>query len=108
MSISLPEAVLRRLFERLKSVTTLTCFMSVSVNLDKVFIDVMAGNLTNLESLTILTPELLKGEDVNGMVGLSHLKSLTLRRRVIENPSWKHLEKFAVEIVERLRIVRYW
>ncbi len=103
VTILLPDALMHRLFESLKSVTTLTCFVSRDVNPDKVIIDAMAGNLTNLESLTISTSELLTAEDVNGLVGLPHLKSVTIRRRVIKKPISKEPETFAVAIVKMLK-----
>ncbi len=98
----LPEALLRKLFGSLKSVTTLTCVMNqYDVNPAKDIIDVIACNLTNLESLTMWTVS-LKGEDVDALFDLPHLKSVTLRPACYNISISKHLQ-CAVEVVKRLK-----
>ncbi len=98
---SLPEEILRKLFESLKSVTTLSCIVRTSdVNFSKEMIDMMICYLTSLESFTISTQSLLKGEDVNALVDLPHLKSVTLRHWFSEESV---AEKRAVEVVKRFK-----
>ena len=63
---------------------------------NKVAIDIVACNLRNLESFTISARKPLKGEDVNPLVDLPHLKSVTVVKRSVT-------EKFAVEVVKRLK-----
>ncbi len=93
-----PEA-LRKLFESMKSVTTLTCLMgSSSVNPKENIIDVAACHLTSLETFTLSTRKSLKGEDVDALVRLPCLKSVTLRRRYPEKSVLK-----VVEVVKRLK-----
>ena len=104
VGIMVPGALLRKLFESLKSVTTMTCVMDISdVNPKKDVIDVVACNLTRLESFTVSTYESLKGEDVNALVGLPHLKSVTLRHRFIKKSGSKPPEDCAVEVVKRFK-----
>ncbi len=99
-----PEALLRKLFESLKSVTTLTCIVSLSArNPNKDIINVVAYNLRNLESFTLSTNTQLKGEYVNALVLLPHLKSVTLRAPCIKKSDVKPAEECAVEVVKRLK-----
>ncbi len=101
---SVPEALCRKLFESLKSVTTLTCVVSYPLaKQHEDIIDDIACNLTDLESLVISTSEPLKGEDVNALVDLPHLKSVTLRLRIYKESVAKPAEECVVEIVKRLK-----
>ncbi len=100
----IPEELLRKLFGSLKSVTTLTCVMNLSnVNLNNDIIDVIASNLTNLESLTISTDIQLKGDDVNALVDLPRLKSVSIRPPLFMKSISKPAEVCAVEIVNKLK-----
>ncbi len=95
------EALVDKLFKSLKSVTTMACNMIGSeINSKKDIIDVIARNLTNLESFTISTSEPLKGEEVNALVGLPHLKSVTLGYWFCEESI---MEECAVEVVKRFK-----
>ncbi len=98
-----PEAHLRRLFESVKSVTAISWDMRFSHDNPKDIVDVMASNLRNLESFAISTGEPLKGEDVNALVGLPHLKFVALRRRVFHRPVSKPPEECAVEVVKKFK-----
>ncbi len=92
--------VLRKLFESLKSVTTMTCWTGRTlVDLKRDIIDVIACNLTNLESLTISTYMTLDGGHVDALVDLLHLKSVTLRRDNTLSSNFKFAEGRAVEVV---------
>ncbi len=96
---STSEALLRKLFESLKSVTTLTCTRRYPSVEPKDTIDAMTCNLRNLESFTIETNEPLKAEDVNALVNLPRLKYVTIR----QDPSRKPIaEACAVEVVKKL------
>ncbi len=98
------EAQLRKLFESLKSVTTLTCGVNKSdVNPTKDIVDVIACSLTNLESLTIFTFEPLKGEDVSALVALPRLASVAIRPPFYVESDPKRAEECAVEIVKKLK-----
>ena len=99
-----PQALLRKLFESLKSVTTLTCVMGMSdVDPKKGIIDAIAYNLTNLESFIISTRKPLQAEDVNALVGLPRLKFVSLRHRFCEKSTSKLPEEWAVEVVKRFK-----
>ncbi len=99
-----PEALIRKLFESLASATALTCILSLSeAKPNKDIIDVIACNVTNIESFTISTYKSLEGEDVNALVGLPRLKSVTLRQLFSEKSVAKPPEVCAVEVVKRLK-----
>ena len=99
-----PEALLRKFFGSLKSVTTFACRMfRPDVIPVKVVIDAMACNLTNLESMTVSTRELMKGDDVNALAGLPRLKSVTLRRLFSKQLACESPEECAAETVKRLK-----
>ncbi len=96
------EALLRKLFEGLKSVTKFTCIMSEHyVNPAKDIIDAVACNFKKLESLTIWTAS-LKGEDVDALVDLPRLKHVTLRPASF-NISPSKQPGYAVEVVKRFK-----
>ncbi len=98
------DELMHELFQNLNSVTKMTCMIRQSDYIPcKDIIDAIAYNLTNLESLTVLTDEPLKGEDVNVLVALSHLKYVVLWHRFINQSVSGLLEKYTVEIVERLK-----
>ena len=101
----LPEALLRRLFQSLKSVTALMCSIYARhVNTSKDIIDAMARHLSNLESFTLSAYDsLYEGEDVKALVNLPHLKYVTLRGTFSMNSVSKPLEEYAVEIVKKLK-----
>ncbi len=102
--MAVPAALLRKLFESLESVTAMTCVLSVAdVDPKEDVIDIVACNLANLESFTISTCASLNGEDVNALVGLPRLKSVTLRHRFSEKSVSKPPEKGAVEVVKTLK-----
>ncbi len=67
---------------------------------NKDVINAIAHNLTNLESFTFSTCELLKGEHVNVLVGLPHLKCVTIRGPFCRRRSLKPPEERAVEFVK--------
>ena len=72
--------VLRKSCESLKSVTTKACDVNPLTGIpSKNYIEVIAGNLTKLESFPINTKSTLKGVDVDALIALPHLKSATLR-----------------------------
>ncbi len=80
VSPSVPARLLRKFFQCLKSVTTLTCIAGeCDVNSNKDIIDDIASSLRNLESLTLSTDTELEGEDVNALLDLPRLKFVTLR-----------------------------
>ncbi len=101
----LPLEALRKFFESLKSVTTLTWDMSFSnVNPMRDVIDVVACNLRNLESLTISTHEPLTGEDVKALVSLPHLKSVTLQSKfTMKSVSVSKPSECAVEVMKTFK-----
>ncbi len=97
--------LLRKLCECFESVTTITCGTELSSRiLDKDIVDVVASNLTNLESFTILTHESLKGEDVSALLALPHLKFVSFQCKFInESVVTKPVEDCSVEVVETLK-----
>ncbi len=99
------EALLRKLFGSLISVTSLTCSICWRPDFitTKPVIDVIASHLINLESLTIWTREPLKEEDLDALVGLLSLKSGTLRLVFPEKSVSGLPKERPVEVVKRFR-----
>ncbi len=94
----LPLEALDKLFESLKSVTTLTCFIDPpDVNRIKDIIDSIACHLTNLESFTMFATS-LKGKYLNALVDLPYLKSVCLSLSFSKRP-----ERRAVNLMESLK-----
>ncbi len=82
----------------------MTCDMNNSSVKPKDIIDVVARNLRNLETLTLTTPEPLKGEEVKALAGLPHLKSVTLQCKfTMKSVSVLKSSERAVEVMKTFK-----
>ncbi len=102
LPMSMSRALVCKLFECMKLVTTMTCDVGVSGGeTRKDVVDMIGRNLTNLESLTMSTRTPLKGKDVDALVDLLHLKYVKLQHRLLSED--RVVEKRAVEVLKRLK-----
>ncbi len=100
-------AALRKLFESLKEMKILTCVIDLSdygFHPKKDSVDALACNLRHVKSLTISTHTPLRGEEVSGLVGLPHLKFVTLRREPSFSKWMSRIQEvYAAEVVKTLK-----